>query len=445
MLAASSNLLLQLSLWSDADKALLRQLSPRSWFPDEGELLEQLHDVAEAPSITDQSTIPSSVVEALEPLQVIAEYRQRHSVEALKANPHNRTYTIAYYSCPQQAGNRMFHFFNAIVWSMVTNRTVLWKYYDEETCEALGGQSKSCQGGGPFVCEQANREEDCEAILRRNRWMPSYDEWAEKLDLPPPEQLHFWTTRPKKTAWYHTPDCPWQDGFEEYQGADAMAHKTVVHFPRMVSADTYLHSAVSRRELLTTERAHKIAERLHVYGTGFLHGALFREMFEPIHPSFEQTRGDVSSTNTTYSIAVHSRHTNPKASGIKPSHEMRCLKKLTLHHVKDRECRVYVMSDRRGTVDRLSEWATEHNCTAVVAAHTEGSGTRDEHGPWAGLGFYQDMFSVARARSAMISSESTSSQLVLALMAYDRRVEAVLASQNADDLPDMQRCQMPMK
>ena len=132
------------------------------------------------------------------------------------------------------------------------------------------------------------------------------------------------------------------------------------------------------------------------------------------------------------------------AAGAKAYDERQCLQSL-LSTVRGRvrECRIYLMSDRTGPLRRLGKWASAHNCSAIVASHEEGSGTRDEHGPWAGLGFYQDMFNVVRARSAIVSSESTSSQLVRALMEYDRRAEAALVSD--DGPPELQRCVIPLK
>ena len=106
------------------------------------------------------------------------EYKRQHSVEQLRRELHdntttsnNRTFAIAFYSCPLQAGNRLHHFFNSILWAVITNRTVLWKYYDEETCNTFG------KGYVSSICKKANKEKDCNQVLERSRWIPSYDEW----------------------------------------------------------------------------------------------------------------------------------------------------------------------------------------------------------------------------------------------------------------------------
>jgi hypothetical protein len=128
------------------------------------------------------------------PLKVFQQYQKWHSAESLEKSPHNRTFAVGYYSCPLQAGNRLHHFFNGLLWAVVTNRTYLWKYFDPETCLA---SPKRSDGRHLFSCNATNRVEDCDTILERSAWLPSYDEWAPKLSLGKPQRLHYWSTRPK--------------------------------------------------------------------------------------------------------------------------------------------------------------------------------------------------------------------------------------------------------
>jgi hypothetical protein len=129
------------------------------------------------------------------PLKVIQQYQKWHSAESLEKSPHNRTFAVGYYSCPLEAGNRLHHFFNGLLWAVVTNRTYLWKYFDRETCLA---SPKRPDGSHLFNCNATNRVEDCDTILERAAWLPSYDEWAPKLSLDEPQRLHYWSTRPKR-------------------------------------------------------------------------------------------------------------------------------------------------------------------------------------------------------------------------------------------------------
>jgi hypothetical protein len=88
------------------------------------------------------------------------------------------------------------------------------------------------------------------------------------------------------------------------------------------------------------------------------------------------------------------------------------------------------MSDRHSTIDNLRTYLLERNCSVVLAAqpHTpvvKDNGTlTEEHGPFAGAGFFRDLVVVSQARSAFIGSTRSSSALVDELMEYDRHNNA---------------------
>ena len=102
--------------------------------------------------IHDQSE-PSSNVESLQTLeQVWIDYKRWHSVDNLqkefKEKTHNNTisrrrrkYQVIYYTCPQASGNYLHDVFNQVIVAIATNRTMLFKYYDTETCWAISKQS----------------------------------------------------------------------------------------------------------------------------------------------------------------------------------------------------------------------------------------------------------------------------------------------------------------
>jgi len=83
------------------------------------------------------------------PDRVLQRYASMHSNDALLKEEHERQhrqhrqshracYSIGYYSCPLQAGNRLHHFLNALAWSVVLNRTLLAQYYTREACLHAG-------------------------------------------------------------------------------------------------------------------------------------------------------------------------------------------------------------------------------------------------------------------------------------------------------------------
>ena len=69
---------------------------------------------ANKPQVQQKETLeePQQQNSLLKPLQVLEQYQAWHSVESLELQPTGRSFAVAYYSCPLQAGNRLHHFFN---------------------------------------------------------------------------------------------------------------------------------------------------------------------------------------------------------------------------------------------------------------------------------------------------------------------------------------------
>jgi hypothetical protein len=145
------------------------------------------------------------------PLRVFRQYQQWHGRNILERewqgnsdSFNHRRYSIVYYSCPHQAGNRLFHFFNAVVWSIVTNRTLLYQYFDRETCQSvLEPEHAAWNGYDPHVCDyttSAVGEEPCDEVLHRANWIPSWADWKGRLVAKGSDhivkRLDYWTTRP---------------------------------------------------------------------------------------------------------------------------------------------------------------------------------------------------------------------------------------------------------
>ena len=395
------------------------------------------------------------------PVQVMEQYIRQHSVHALRRElhtnsgrnenndkaDHHRLYAVAYYSCPQQAGNRLHHFFNNLLWSIYTNRTVLWKYWDRETCQKYGALYS------PLICQKANRVENCDAILRRYPWIASYDEWSDKLNLPEPTELSVWSMYPKR-QWFATDfmKVPWENGgdnpSENHTGVDTKTHLKVVSFPVSPIKQVHLKSSVDiRNRLLQTEHGRQTCERLYSRGANFLYGMLF-------HYSFAMTKKvleGVPSTNSTAvdtpqcSIAVHSRHTAESNDGHNIYQETKCLRRM-LPNTDDSDatkssCEVYIMSDRAKTLSGLQKWLTntsvEHgesgkikhtalaiNHSAAPAATGKNSMFLVEHGPFSGAGFFKDLALASRATTGFVGHSRTSSDIVLEQIEFNRITKA---------------------
>lgn len=123
------------------------------------------------------------------PLAVIEQYKALHSEEALRRNPHNRTFLVAYYQCPVSAGNWLHQFTSDFFWSILLNRTMLWKFVDYDTCHYLVSQYVDARK--PFKMHRCKATlTECDRVLTRAPWIASYDVWKERLNLPEPVHIH---------------------------------------------------------------------------------------------------------------------------------------------------------------------------------------------------------------------------------------------------------------
>ena len=389
------------------------------------------------------------------------EYKKQHSHQALLQENadtssttileknHTRKFAMGYYSCPLQAGNRLHHYLNALIWSIVTNRTLLWHYYDRDTCSRVSGKMYD-----PSICRAANHQTDCSNILKRAEWIPSFDQWYDAYTFSTRNRLSFWSTHaPSKTHKY----C--YDGAEAQLGIVDQTNSSLVDFPQMLGQDaSILKSERKRSILLTTTQARQRAEVLLSAGADFLYGLLLMESFS-LQPSvavpyidpakatipkelYSTILSDEANSGSNILVAVHSRHSKAADDGSKIRRESKCLDNIltSLFHDRSREashslCQVMLLSDRPLTISRLREHILmEHpSCQILVAPHERGVSFRKEHGPYSGIGFFQDLAmvsnqtyhnmatssSAATTKFAFIGSKTrSSSQLIREIMSY---------------------------
>ena len=390
-----------------------------------------------------ERTPPSRFKDQPLPVQVLEQYQRWHSVESLRQDPHHRKYSIVFYSCPIQAGNRLHHYMNGVVWSILTNRTMLWKYWDTDACD----QFNRCTA--PYVCREAKNVHDCDAILARAPWIPSYDEWYPRLvfwnnassSSSTPFPIPFHAVYPKITGRFVQNHCyPWGPGNDEtVRGVDVYyENHTVVYFPELVFRNTYLTDPTESRLLLLSNRSRTINRKLHSLGVDFLYGMLFRHSFkltDAIHAYVPREARHIGAEEEEqpghprpYTIALHSRHPDDTLDGCDVSHECSCLRRMMarLRTVPNASsCVVSLMSDRNCTVATLTQWLRHRQkCQVLVANHDTRIDNKQEHGPYAGAGFFQDLALATAARSAFVGYNRSSSYLVLELMTYYRKMEA---------------------
>ena len=135
----------------------------------------------------------SAVTNDLPPFEIMTRYIEQHSQQTLKKEwedceirkecdaINNRKFVVGMYSCPLEAGNRIHAFMNSLLWSVLTNRTLLARYETVETCLEYGDQrtDELCKSRNEFTTPS-----HCDRILHLNPWVPTFDEWNATLALP---------------------------------------------------------------------------------------------------------------------------------------------------------------------------------------------------------------------------------------------------------------------
>ena len=182
---------------------------------------------------------------------------------------------------------------------------------------------------------------------------------------------------------------------------------------------------------------------------------------------------------------MHSRHPRVSIRGIDVSNEIHCLNQdldYRLPITQHEKCIIYLSSDRNQTIHGVQNFINVKqqqqqqqeqqqkdpkrrydNCSVIVASKNLPSSSNStpnlafstirEHGPFAGLGFFQDLEVASHARNAFIGHEKrSSSRLLLELIEYDRCIEKEgvdtgqtrkQQQQQQQQLPKLHTCWLP--
>lgn len=371
------------------------------------------------------------------PIEVVEEYIKWHGVAALRRewgymagynNDHTekltvRKYAIMFYQCPVSAGNRIHEALNDFLYAIISNRTLLWKYYDSEACVGYHERARGKGRSQLDNCTVQGSIEDCSPMLELQNWLPSYDRWARRLGLAASADNsdgHKSTTNPL----LYFVDRDELNDMAAYEDEPA-----VVFYPRTESLD-YSNPEVTK--LPADSLSTVAAKRLYSWGVPFAYGMAFRYLFD----FSERVKSTALSSslvddggNDTFTIAIHSRHTDPREEGCLVDRELNCINDLV---PSGQPCRVFLMSDRNCTLVMLRDaLESSGRCTVHIANHDKDGGDRRvEHGPFAGLPFFQDLaFTSANARHGVVVGHvpgdkiRTSSSLLRELVEFNRRVE----------------------
>lgn len=364
----------------------------------------------------------------LAPIAAFQEWKRYHSVDALRRNPHNRSYIVGYYSCPRQVGVQFNDFLNSLLQAVISNRTFLYEYSNFAGWNSAG----------------VNTPEACHRLVERATWIPSYTEWKKKINLPNVVMSFATNIDPhNKTVM-----------FEKVDRGETV-HEDVSHIPVLTPERTWGTSSVTEVSpgVLKLDNHYastyfgqmynipnlartQIVRQLYSEGVSFLYGMMLHEVFPFTKEVLDAVQHDLEPPKginpmEEVSIAVHSRHPQSTQDGKDVSKEVRCLDYI-LNNLRSRDtkpCALYVMADRDATIELLTKYAASRQCRVVKASTQHVHRINDtsktaEHGPFAGAGYFLDLAVVSHARTAIVATRRSSSALVDELIEYHRRMEA---------------------
>eukprot|EP00588_Corethron_pennatum_P024495 CAMPEP_0194315418 /NCGR_PEP_ID=MMETSP0171-20130528/12239_1 /TAXON_ID=218684 /ORGANISM="Corethron pennatum, Strain L29A3" /LENGTH=333 /DNA_ID=CAMNT_0039071239 /DNA_START=391 /DNA_END=1392 /DNA_ORIENTATION=- len=328
---------------------------------------------------------------------------------------------MGFYSCPDSAGNRLHEFMNNLITAIANNYTIFWKFYDADACHATGMTDKWCLG--------PNTIEKCHEVVNRASWIPSYDDWSETLNLT-------FGARSQTKEFF----SPQHDVF--------IPNDNKVWAPSEFATAARMEMFVKKKSLKTLSAKDRIEELYSqdtYYRPYYLYGLLLHEIF-PFQDSVQPAVDLLGDTKEDISIVLHSRHVRGEIDGSGVSKEIDCIESIIKQHesigTDMTNCKVFLMSDRIPTIINLKKWITQNmTCKPVIAYHNaniDGAGQFREHGPFALVGFFEDLALGAHANGGYIGASPlarlSSSDLFRELYDYNR----VVGNENRkEDLPHL--------
>ena len=397
-----------------------------------------------------------NVTRGMEPFQMMKEYirdngRQRLQDEwdlcVKKTDPHpngtlarihssnrwgckmlaQRTFVVGRYSCPYEAGNRLYKYMNSLLWAMVTGRTFLSGYWDWKAC-----QDEIEEVPENYCRVAVTAQEDCDAILRLNEWVPQWDDWKDILELEDPVRVD--GINPKG------PDALGRPYDQDKSPRVIRTGQQVLLTPGM-----FLEFPNTRVALLEKRSNRIYARRLLSRGYYFLYGMFLESLFtfqSQIHPDPSL----LADPDVYQTWIIHSRHPTKQADGTYIQPETLCMEKNAWNITPP--CVMYLMTDRPSTLKLLRQELLRYNCVAIVANHSRGTSFSKDHGVFAGMGYFQDLALARHARHGFVAASRrqrfgkglrTSSGLPRGLLEFRRQLQGYQPPLHSCTQPFFQR------
>jgi hypothetical protein len=338
----------------------------------------------------------------LDPVLVFEEWKSYHSAEALRKSPSlkDRKFIVADFQCPHQAGILAAKYASQLLMAVVTNRTLLFRYHGFAGWESKG----------------MSTEEVCYSLVRRADWIPLFEEF--KHHLPANTTITEVNTTSLNAETFR--DSADQGKYHGKRVTVDISSEILIAGVRFgfnnghawkLDDYTNLYLSTFMTDAFgfdTPVRDQERVQKLYKEGILFLYGMLFFDSFPFTDKLLESVRDDIAVPDASVmSIGFHSRHPTDSIDGSDVSRETNCidsLMKTGLEQDRGRTCRVYLMSDRQVTIDKVSVYAQEkYNCSTVTVRNrptvSSASQFKLEHGANAGVGYFQGTY-ICSASSA---------------------------------------------
>jgi len=282
-----------------------------------------------------------------------------------------------------------------IIRAMATNRTLLWKYVDDNVCE-----QESDRG-----CHQRLLNDECDRFLGVHSWLPSYEEWADRLDL--------------------------RDEFPVQVNTNADAREGVVtfpyHWPKLTDESIWF------KEARISEEGETLTEMLFDQGLHFLYGLLFEESIKVKEIVRNASEIQPQSDPLAFTVALYSPSAPLFDQGgwneTEIVNAIECLETILLNVTS--ECQIFFVGDVPGS---MSHFSGVGNCSVSSVTSKEDSTDSDDSALLNDIDssthqnyqFFQSfVYATRRARSAFLGpTESIKSALIQDRIDYLRRQEA---------------------
>jgi hypothetical protein len=217
--------------------------------------------------------------------------------------------------------------------------------------------------------------------------------------------------------------------FERHPSKKTRFQQKVVQTSREWFLDEQVTEKRLLKELQISNVTSPMARRLlqmFSEGADFLYGMLFHDTFK-LHPNLHAEETSLELPEDVITIAMHVRHTKVNNTGaVLSQEEQGCLESVVnetrLGRPGATSCAIFIMSDRQESLNALAQLVSAVNCSAVVTSHTKKREiVNREHGPFAGLGFFQDLMVAGKARDGYVGHcGRSSSQMLQEIIQYGR-------------------------